>query len=71
MAPAAPAVNVPLTGFSPMTLRFIAIEGGDNPQPQTFSVWNRSYGTMDFILSNHKEWLSLQPMSCGLEDGEM
>ena len=74
VAPASPAslvsraVSASLPGFSPMMLRFVAIEGGDSPQPQTFSVWNRSYGTMDFILSNHEEWLSLQPMS-GMSGG--
>ena len=54
-------VNVPLLGFNPLMLRFVAIEGGDNPAPQTFSVWNRVQGTMDFILSNQQEWLSQEP----------
>ena len=62
------AVKVPLLGFSPMTLRFVAIEGGDNPSPQTFSVWNRAQGAMDFILSNHQEWLSREPTS-GMSGG--
>ena len=44
-------------------LRFVAIEGGDNPGPQTFSVWNRAQGTMNFTLSNHEEWLSQYPLS--------
>ena len=57
------SVNVPLPGFSPQMLRFVAIEGGDSPAPQTFSVWNRAQGTMDFILSNQQEWLSEQPTS--------
>ncbi len=57
------AVNVPLPGFSPQMLRFVAIEGGDSPAPQTFSVWNRAQGAMDFILSNQQEWLSQQPTS--------
>ena len=39
---AARAENIPLLGFSPQMLRFVAIEGGDNPKPQTFSVWNRA-----------------------------
>ena len=62
------AVNVPLPGFSPLMLRFTAIEGGDNPAPQSFSVWNRAQGPMDFSLSNHEEWLSLQPLS-GMSGG--
>ena len=57
------ALNVPLPGYSPLTLRFIAVEGGDNPSPQTFSVWNRVYGAMDFFLSNHEEWLTQEPSS--------
>ncbi len=57
------AVTVPLLGFSPQMLRFVAIEGGESPAPQTFSVWNRAQGTMDFILSNQQEWLSQEPTS--------
>ena len=65
---AARAENIPLLGFSPQMLRFTAIEGGDNPTPQTFSVWNRAQGSMSFNLSNHEEWLSQQPMS-GVSNG--
>ena len=65
---AARAVNIPLLGFSPQMLRFVAIEGGDNPAPQTFLVWNRAQGAMSFNLSNHEEWLSQQPMS-GVSNG--
>ena len=65
---AARAANIPLLGFSPQMLRFVAIEGGDNPAPQTFSVWNRAQGSMSFNLSNHEEWLSQQPMS-GVSNG--
>ena len=65
---AARAENIPLLGFSPQMLRFVAIEGGDNPPPQTFSVWNRAQGSMSFNLSNHEEWLSQQPMS-GVSNG--
>ena len=57
------SVNVPLPGFYPQMLRFVAIEGGDSPDPQTFSVWNRAQGTMEFILSNQQEWLSQEPTS--------
>ena len=60
---AARAENIPLLGFSPQMLRFTAIEGGDNPAPQTFSVWNRAQGTMNFTLSNHEKWLSQDPTS--------
>ena len=48
VAQAARAVNVPLLGFSPQMLRFTAIEGGDNPPPQAFLVWNRAQGAMSF-----------------------
>ena len=60
---AARAENIPLPGFSPQMLRFVAIEGGDNPTPQTFSVWNRAQGAMSFNLSNHEEWLYQDPLS--------
>ena len=60
---AARAENIPLLGFSPQMLRFTAIEGGDNPTPQTFSVWNRAQGAMSFNLSNHEEWLYQDPLS--------
>ena len=65
---AARSANIPLLGFSPQMLRFVAIEGGDNPAPQAFSVWNRAQGSMSFNLSNHEEWLSQQPMS-GVSSG--
>ena len=68
VAQAARAANVPLLGFSPQMLRFTAIEGGENPSPQAFSVWNRAHGSMSFNLSNHEEWLSQQPMS-GVSNG--
>ena len=60
---AARAVNIPLLGFSPQMLRFVAIEDGDNPASQTFSVWNRAQGAMSFNLSNHEEWLYQDPLS--------
>ena len=60
---AARAENIPLLGFSPQMLRFVAIEGGDNPASQTFSVWNRAQGAMSFNLSNHEEWLYQDPLS--------
>ena len=62
------AANVPLLGFSPQMLRFTAIEGGDNPSPQAFLVWNRAQGAMSFTLSNQQEWLSQQPTS-GVSNG--
>ena len=60
---AARAENIPLLGFSPQMLRFVAVEGGDNPASQTFSVWNRAQGAMNFTLSNHEEWLYQDPLS--------
>ena len=60
---AARAENIQLLGFSPQMLRFVAVEGGDNPTPQTFSVWNRAHGAMNFTLSNHEEWLYQDPLS--------
>ena len=51
-----------------MMLRFTAVEGGDNPSPQTFQVWNRSSGAMSFILSHSEEWLSQEPLS-GMSSG--
>ena len=68
VAQAARAANVPLLGFSPQMLRFTAIEGGDNPPPQAFLVWNRAQGAMSFTLSNQQEWLSQQPTS-GVSNG--
>ena len=62
------AANVPLLGFSPQMLRFTAIEGGDNPSPQAFLVWNRAQGAMSFTFSNQQEWLSQQPTS-GVSNG--
>ena len=62
------AANVPLLGFSPLMLTFTAVEGGDNPSPQTFQVWNRVDGAMRFTLSNSEEWLSQDPQS-GMSTG--
>ena len=67
IAPARVA-NLPLLGFSPPMLHFVAIEGGENPTPQTFRVWNRVQGAMDFILSDREDWLFEQPKS-GLSTG--
>ncbi len=68
VAQPAHARDAPLPGHSPLTLRFIAVEGGDSPAPQTISVWNRAQGTMDFVLSNHEEWLTQEPVS-GVSSG--
>ncbi len=68
VAQEARAVSVPLPGSSPQMLRFTAVEWGDNPSPQTFSVWNRAQGAMSFTLSNQQEWLLQQPTS-GVSNG--
>ena len=54
--------------FSPNTFSFEAVEGGDNPPPQTLKVWNAQEREMAFGTSENAPWLSRTP-SAGISDG--
>ena len=62
--PADPSVIV----FFPNTLSFEAVQGGDNPPPQTLRVWNGEEREMAFGTSENAAWLSRTP-SAGISDG--
>ena len=40
--------------FSPESLSFTAVEGGDNPPSQTLEVWNDEKGEMDFRVTDKR-----------------
>ena len=63
-APADPSLIV----FSPNALSFEAVQGGDNPPPQTLRVWNAQEREMAFGTSENAPWLSRSP-SAGISDG--
>ena len=54
--------------FSPESLSFTAVEGGDNPPSQTLEVWNDEKGEMDFRVTDSALWLYRDPSS-GTSDG--
>ena len=54
--------------FSPNTISFEAVKGGDNPPPQTLKVWNAQEREMAFGTSENAPWLARSP-SAGISDG--
>ena len=54
--------------FSPSAFSFEAVEGGDNPPPQTLRVWNAQEREMAFGTSENAPWLTRSP-SAGISDG--
>ena len=59
-----PVVIQPEVGLSTNTLAFTAVQGGDAPPAQTFTVWNAVRQTdMPFTLSSAANWLSFSPAS--------
>ena len=54
--------------FSPTSLSFEAMEGGDNPLPLTLRVWNAQEREMAFGTSENASWLTRSP-SAGISDG--
>ena len=61
-------VTPPVIVFSPESLSFTAVEGGDNPPSQTLEVWNDEKGEMDFRVTDSALWLYRDPSS-GTSDG--
>ena len=64
----APRQDPSVIVFSQKTLSFEAVEGGDNPPPQTLRVWNGEEREMAFGTSENAAWLSRTP-SAGISDG--
>ena len=54
--------------FSPDAISFEAVQGGDNPPPQTLKVWNVQEREMAFGTSENAPWLTRSP-SAGISDG--
>ena len=59
----------PTIGYSPSSFGFTATEGGSNPATQTLRIWNSGGGTLDWVLSDDADWLSLSTAS-GSSAGE-
>ncbi len=57
-------------GFSPTKFTFKAEEGGDDPDEQTLTIWNKGTGTMEFSVSDDAGWLSLSPRTGESEDDD-
>ena len=64
----APRQDPSVIVFSPKTLSFEAVEGGDNPPPQALRVWNGEEREMAFGTSENAAWLVRSP-SAGITDG--
>ncbi len=59
-----PVVIEPEVDLSTDTLAFAAVQGGDAPPAQTFTVWNAMRQVdMPFSLSSNTNWLSFSPAS--------
>jgi len=64
-----PMPTEPTIAFGPSSLSFSAIQGGVNPQGQTFEIWNSGAGTLNWVVSDNADWLSLSPAN-GSSTGE-
>jgi len=59
----------PLIGINPAKCLFDANEGGPNPQPQGFSVYNSGPGTVNWQIDYDCNWLDVSP-TAGTSTGE-
>ena len=64
----APAQDPSLIVLSQTSLSFEAVQGGENPAPQTLRVWNAEEREMAFGTSENAPWLVRSP-SAGITDG--
>jgi len=55
-------------GFSPSKFTFKAEEGGDDPDEQTLTIWNKGAGVLEWSMADDASWLSLSPRSGESED---
>jgi hypothetical protein len=55
----------PILSVSPDTLTYSAVEGGANPDDQSFQIENIGTSTFDYSLSEDISWLTAAPMSGG------
>lgn len=60
---------IPNIDVSPWSLSFSAQEGEAEPASQTLIIWNSGKGTLNWVISDDAEWLTLSPRS-GASTGE-
>lgn len=53
----------PSISYSPASLSFTAVQGGDNPAIQALGIWNSGGGTLEWSVSDDAAWLNLSPMN--------
>jgi predicted secreted protein len=51
----------PSISYSPYSLSFTAVQGGNNPAIQAIGIWNSGGGTLDWSVSDDATWLNLSP----------
>ena len=60
----------PTIAYSPSSITFpTAIEGGNNPPSQFFSIWNSDGGRLDWSVDTDVTWLDLEPINGSCTDG--
>jgi hypothetical protein len=53
----------PEIGLSSKSLAFVAVQGGSDPSPKSFSVWNTGGGTLKYTVDCDAVWLSVTPLT--------
>ena len=62
--------NSPQIGFSPSEISFVCLQNGDNPAPQTLSIYkNGGNGTLNWQVTESCSWLQADP-NTGSSTGE-
>jgi len=51
----------PDISYSPASLSFTSVQGGDNPAIQAIGIWNSGGATLDWSVSDDATWLNLSP----------
>lgn len=53
----------PKIGISTKSLVFNASQGGSDPSPKSFTVWNTGGGALKYTIASDANWLSVNPIS--------
>ena len=56
--------------LSQTTLSRTAIQGGPNPDPQTFTIQNTGNMTLEYSITEDADWLYVSPVTISLNSGE-
>jgi len=59
----------PEISVSPSSLEFSAVEDGDDPDEETFQIWNSGDGRLDWEVTDSSSWMTVSPTS-GYSNGE-